>query len=184
MNIKNLLLFSVALFGSALSVSAYDHEWENPTVFERGKEQAHAWFKTSHTKLLNGKWRFHYSDDIKDAPTDFYRQNFDDSKWAQIPVPSNWELQGFGAPLYVNITYPCTANPPYIDIPNPVGTYRTSFTVPSQWKGREVMLHFGSITGYARVWVNGKEVGMTKCSRHLPSLVSPQIFMLMAHSIA
>lgn len=165
MNIKNLLLLSVALFGSTFAASAYEHEWENPTVFERGKEQPHAWFKTSHTKLLNGKWRFHYADDIKDAPTDFYRMDFDDSKWAQIPVPSNWELMGFGAPLYVNITYPWSPNPPYIDIPNPVGTYRTSFTVPSQWKGREVMLHFGSITGYARVWVNGTEVGMTKCSK-------------------
>lgn len=165
MNIKNLLLLSAVLFGSAFPVSAYEHEWENPMVFERGKEQAHAWFKTSHTLSLNGKWRFHYADDIKDAPTDFYRPGFDDSKWAQIPVPSNWELLGFGAPLYVNITYPWSPNPPYIDIPDPVGTYRTSFTVPSQWKGREVMLHFGSITGYARVWVNGTEVGMTKCSK-------------------
>ena len=95
---------SVALLSSALSASAYEHEWENPTVFERGKEQPHAWFKTSHTKLLNGKWRFHYADDIKDAPADFYRPGFDDSKWAQIPVPSNWELMGFGAPLYANIT--------------------------------------------------------------------------------
>lgn len=64
-------------------------------------------------------------------------------------------VDGLWRNLYVNITYPWSPNPPYIDIPNPVGTYRTSFTVPSQWKGREVMLHFGSITGYARVWVNG-----------------------------
>ena len=91
MNIKNLLLSSAVLFGSAFPVSAYEYEWENPMVFERGKEQAHAWFKTSHTLSLNGKWRFHYADDIKDAPADFYRPGFDDSKWAQIPVPSNWE---------------------------------------------------------------------------------------------
>lgn len=87
MNIKNLLLLSVALFGLTFAASD-EHEWENPTVFERGKRNNHAWFKTSHTKLLNGKWRFHYADDIKDAPTDFYRMDFDDSKWAQIPVPS------------------------------------------------------------------------------------------------
>lgn len=55
MNIKNLLLSSAVLFGSAFPVSAYEHEWENPIVFERGKEQAHAWFKTSHTLSLNGK---------------------------------------------------------------------------------------------------------------------------------
>lgn len=162
---RNLLLVLGISLCSSLMAAAYEHEWENPTVFERGKEQPHAWFKTSHTKLLNGKWRFHYADDIKDAPAGFYRQGFDDSKWALISVPSNWELQGFGAPLYVNITYPWTPNPPYIDIPNPVGTYRTSFTVPKEWNKREVMLHFGSITGYARVYVNGKEVGMTKCSK-------------------
>lgn len=171
MNIKTLLLLSVALSSASLpvganpAVSAYDHEWENPTVFERGKEPAHAWFKTSHTKLLNGQWRFHYADSIGAAPTDFSRTSFDDSGWPLIPVPSNWEMQGYGAPIYANITYPWTPNPPYIDIANPVGTYRTTFTVPGQWNGREVMLHFGSITGYARIYVNGHEVGMTKCSK-------------------
>lgn len=159
----------VALSASWSPVSAIDYsgnnEWENPTMFERGKEKPHAWFKTSYVKSLNGMWRFRYDDDIKQAPTDFYLSHYDDSKWAKIPVPSNWELQGFGTPIFINFKYNWTPNPPYIDIPNPVGTYRTSFTVPNNWKDREVMLHFGSITGYARVYVNGKEVGMTKCSK-------------------
>jgi beta-galactosidase len=143
----------------------YVHEWENPTVLDRGKEQPHAWFKTAETVSLNGQWKFRYDKDIPQAPTDFYTEGFDDSRWATIPVPSNWEMQGFGAPLYVNITYPWTPNPPYIDIPNPVGTYRHHFEVPSSWRDRQVILHFGSITGYARVFVNGKQAGMTKCSK-------------------
>lgn len=170
MKVKVMILKAIALVALLVTwgngyLYAYDHEWENPTVFERGKEQPHAWFKTSWVQSINGMWKFHYADDIKDAPVDFYRKDFNDKQWASIPVPSNWELYGFGAPLYVNITYPWSPNPPYIDIPNPVGSYRTSFTVPTSWKGREVMLHFGSITGYARVFINGKEVGMTKCSK-------------------
>lgn len=173
----NKIVTRLLLAASCLSLcgaaSAYEHEWENPTVFERGKEEPHAWFKTSHTQLLNGMWRFNYADSIAAAPSDFYKKDFDDSKWPLIPVPSNWELQGYGAPLYVNINYPWTPNPPYIDIPDPVGTYRTTFSLsPALSKGegevnthRRIILHFGSITGYARIYVNGKEAGMTKCSK-------------------
>lgn len=161
---KTTILFLLGVL-LALPASAYDHEWENPTVYERNKERPHAWFQTAHVKSLNGMWKFRYDEDIPDAPTDFYRTDFDDSHWADITVPSNWEMQGFGAPLYVNITYPWTPNPPYIDIANPVGTYRTSFTVPTSWRDKQVVLHFGSITGYARIYVNGREVGMTKCSK-------------------
>ena len=160
-----LLPLMVRAAGSNAIQQPYEHEWENPMVFERGKLEPHAWFKTSHTKLLNGKWHFLFADDVSQAITDFYRTDLDDSSWNLIPVPSNWELQGYGTAYYANIEYPWTPNPPYIDIPNPVGTYRTRFTVPHEWKDREIILHFGSITGYARVYINGKEVGMTKCSK-------------------
>ncbi len=159
------ILFLILCVLCIVPANAYEHEWENPTVFERGKEKPHAWFKTSHTKLLNGQWHFRYDDDILQAPTDFNRTDFDDSAWDKIVVPSNWELQGYGTAYYANIEYLWTPNPPKIDIPNPVGTYRTRFTVPQEWKGREIILHFGSITGYARIYVNGKETGMTKCSK-------------------
>lgn len=149
----------------SLSMLAYDKEWENPTVVDRGKEQPHAWFKTSNCKSLNGTWRFRYDDDVKDAPNNFYLDSYDDKNWHDISVPSNWEMKGFGAMMYVNIKYPWTANPPFIDIPNPVGTYRTTFDVPSSWSNRELILYFGSITGYARIYLNGHEVGMTKCSK-------------------
>ena len=144
--------------------------WENPTVFERGKEGPHAWFELADRKSLNGRWRFRYDADVAQAPTDFFHTDFfhtdfDDSAWPLIDVPSNWEMQGYGTPIFVNIKYPWTPNPPKIDIPNPVGTYRTTFDVPDQWQGRHVLLGFGSITGYARIWVNGREVGMTKASK-------------------
>ncbi|MGN1228128.1 MAG: glycoside hydrolase family 2 TIM barrel-domain containing protein [Prevotella sp.] len=154
-----------AILMVAATAAAYDNEWENPTVFERGKLQPHAWFKTSHTKSLNGQWKFRFDSDVPSAPTDYYRPGYDDSSWDVIPVPSNWEMLGYGAAVYANIEYQWTPNPPKIDIPNPVGTYRTTFTVPKEWDGREVLLHFGSITGYARIFVNGKEAGMTKCSK-------------------
>lgn len=161
---KNLLFLILSIF-STLSMLAYEHEWENPTLVDRGKEPPHAWFKTSNRKSLNGTWRFRYDGDVKDAPKDFYHDNYDDKDWSDISVPSNWEMKGFGAMMYVNIKYPWTQNPPYIDIPNPVGTYRTLFSVPSSWSNRELILYFGSITGYARIYLNGHEVGMTKCSK-------------------
>lgn len=104
-------------------------------------------------------------DAVKKAPTDFARKNYDDSSWGYIKVPSNWEMEGHGHPVFINIKYNWTPNPPYIDIPNPTGIYRTMFRVPADWKGNALMLHFGSIAGYARVFVNGAEVGMTKASK-------------------
>ena len=85
--------------------------------------------------------------------------------WSDIEVPSNWELQGFGEPIIRNIQYVFSPNPPYVDVENPVGTYRKTFTVPSNWQNKEVMLHFGSITGYAQIYVNAQKVGMTKASK-------------------
>src|SRR5690606_2413791 len=80
--------------------------------------------------------------------------------------PSNWELEGHDIPIYTNIIYPFPKNPPYIDGDyNPVGSYRRTFTVPEQWNDKAVILHFGSISGYARVFVNGAEVGMTKAAK-------------------
>ena len=82
-----------------------------------------------------------------------------------MDVPSNWELKGFGEPIIRNIQYVFPANPPYVNVDNPVGTYRKVFTVPEGWDGREVLLHFGSISGYAQVFLNGKRIGMTKAAK-------------------
>lgn len=152
-------------------------EWENPSIVDIGKEASHSHFfslanknetndNSSLVKSLNGIWKFNYVDNSNDRPTNFFKNNFNDAAWKKIEVPSNWEWQGFGVPIYANITYPFPKNPPFIDhANNPVGTYRTSFTVPNFFKAKETILHFASVTGCMYVWVNGQQVGMSKVSK-------------------
>ena len=172
----SLLLF----FCPAVFSQAGNNDWENPQLFELNKEKPHASFMRYSTKedlvkddysrspfyqSLNGIWKFVYTDKYASRPQDFYKTDLDDSKWNNLPVPSNWELKGFGTPIYTNIVYPYPKNPPFIGENNPVGTYRRDFTVPESWEGSEILLHFGSITGCAFVFVNGEKVGMTKVSK-------------------
>ncbi|WEA00617.1 glycoside hydrolase family 2 TIM barrel-domain containing protein [Mucilaginibacter sp. SJ] len=178
--IRRVLLF---LF-LPCTVSAQLNEWENPEKYEWNKEKPHTDFmlyehqadiqsddfsRSPWYQSLNGTWKFKYAGKVADRPLNFYRSDYPDSDWANIPVPSNWEMKGFGTPVYSNIVYPFTdgpPNPPFVDNKNnPVGTYRRSFTIPSSWKNMEILLHFGSITGYAQVYLNGKKVGMTKASK-------------------
>ncbi|WP_240409018.1 glycoside hydrolase family 2 TIM barrel-domain containing protein [Flavobacterium psychrotrophum] len=152
------------------------NEWENPQVFERNKETARTGFIIKESNgtdsnlinqiSLNGDWKFSLVKTPAKRPADFYTKLFDDSKWATIPVPSNWELHGYDVPIYTNYKYPFPANPPFVDNGyNPVGSYRTKFKVPANWSEKEIILHFGSISGYATIFINGKEAGMTKASK-------------------
>lgn len=169
------------------------HDWENETVFAINKEDGHSTFvpfaSTEEMKndpsysrpweysgsscfmLLNGDWKFHWSPSPEERPERFYAKNFDVSSWDSIPVPSNWEMHGYGTPLYTNIAYPMKNEPPYIrplpgytleNEPNPVGSYRTDFTLPEDWRGSEVYLHFNGIYSAAYIWVNGRKVGYTQ----------------------
>ncbi len=150
-------------------------EWENPAVTGIGQIAPHASFipmansieaSSSRTHLLNGTWKFNYADKPADRPLDFFENRYNDAGWKTITVPSNWELQGFGTPIYTNVNYPFPKNPPFINHSfNPVGTYRTSFEVPASWAGQEVVLHFGSVSGCMYVWVNGRQVGMSKVAK-------------------
>ncbi len=177
---KKLLIAGTFLFCLGGSLFAQQNDWENPSLVSQNKEQPHASFmlfsnrqdvikddysRSPYYQSLNGKWKFVYADKYADRSMDFYRTDLDDAHWSEIPVPSNWEMKGFGIPIYTNITYPHPKTPPYIGENNPVGTYRKAFTVPESWDGREVMLQFGSITGCAFVYVNGQKVGMTKASK-------------------
>jgi beta-galactosidase len=167
------------LTASAFSQSA-NNDWENPKLYEVNKEVPHASFmlfesakdviaddysRSSFCQSLNGKWKFVYAEKAAGRITDFYRTDLNTAAWKDITVPSNWELQGFGTPIYTNITYPFPKNPPFVGENNPVGTYRKEFTVPQNWNGKQILLHFGSITGCAYVYVNGQKVGMTKASK-------------------
>jgi beta-galactosidase len=177
MKIKFLLLL---LFALLFKAQAQNNDWENPKLVDQGKEKPHVNFmlfdsekevvnddyaKSAFYKSLNGQWKFNYVAKHADRIKDFYRTTLDDSGWANLTVPSNWELNGFGVPIYTNITYPHPRTPPFIGDNNPVGTYRRTFTVPENWDGQETLIHFGSISGCAFIYVNGKKVGMTKASK-------------------
>lgn len=157
-----------------------NNDWENHQLIEFNKEKPRATFmlfdsaedvktdvynKSPWYKSLNGTWKFVYADKYANRLKDFYREDLSDKTWADIAVPSNWELKGFGIPIYTNVVYPHPRNPPFIGENNPVGTYRRTFTIPENWDGREILLHFASISGYAEVYVNGKRVGMSKVSK-------------------
>ena len=187
-------LCSTAMVATAQTATWEDY-WENETVFGVNKETAHAttvpyatvsemkadtefyntpWVTpgSSRVKLLNGQWKFHFVDEPSKRPLDFYTEGYDTSDWDLIPVPSNWEMQGYDMPLYVNVAYPFATNPPYIQRHscysdygvNPVGSYITTFDVPEDWAGHRLLLNFGGIYSAAYVWVNGKFVGYTQAA--------------------
>ncbi|MCF3111665.1 DUF4981 domain-containing protein [Niabella sp. CC-SYL272] len=124
---------------------------------------------------LNGNWRFNWVQDPNKRPKDFYKTDFDDSKWNNFPVPANWEVNGYGLPIYVNHPYEFTGraktgsrlNPPF-DIPednNPVGSYRKKVTIPQDWDGRQVFIHLGAVKSAFFIWVNGQKVGYSEDSK-------------------
>ncbi|HEX8920898.1 MAG TPA: glycoside hydrolase family 2 TIM barrel-domain containing protein, partial [Pyrinomonadaceae bacterium] len=169
-------------------------EWENPRVFGVNKEPAHATLfpyaseetalerdhqKSAFVRSLNGAWKFHWVRTPTERPVDFYRQEFDASRWKEIRVPSNWEMQGYGTPIFSNINYPFKKEAPRVmnEPPsswtaykerNPVGSYRRTFTVPDGWRQRQTFLVFDGVSSAFYVWVNGQKVGYSEDSR-LPS---------------
>lgn len=167
--------------------------WENETIFAINKEQGHVTFhpylteeeliqdeyfekpwltpKSSLYKSLNGNWKFNWVSKPGDRPADFYKLNYDISQWDEIAVPSNWEMLGYGTPIYTNVTYPFKNDPPFIKPQkgftneieiNPVGSYRKVFTIPPGWKDNEIFLHFDGAYSCLNIWVNGKKVGYSE----------------------
>lgn len=174
------LLSCFILVHTLMFSQSVSNDWENPARYELNKEAPHASFmlftrqqdvikddysKSPFYQSLNGSWKFVYTDRQADRIRDFYRVDLATTQWKNIDVPSNWELKGFGIPIYTNITYPFPKNPPYAGDNNPVGTYRKEFTIPANWHDKEVILHFGSISGCAFVFVNGQKVGMSKAAK-------------------
>ena len=149
---STLLFLSCLFCGLSPTAKAQNNEWENPTQYEWNKEKPHADFrlyeraddavndnpqKSPWQYSLNGTWKFVYAPSIAESIKDFYRTDLSDNDWDTIIVPSNWEIQGFGEPIIRNIQYVFSPNPPYIDVDNPVGTYRRTFTVPQNWQVTE-----------------------------------------------
>lgn len=175
-------------------------DWENPRVFEINKEPAHATFVpypdeasarrgalafapgavpvegSPFVRSLNGSWKFHWVKEPSTRPVDFYKPEYDVSKWKEIKVPSNWEFQGYGTPIFLNIIYPFKREAPSVmgeppkdwttyEERNPVGSYRRTFTVPDEWSGRETYLVLRGVNSACYVWVNGQKVGYSEDSR-------------------
>ncbi len=117
-------------------------------------------------RSLNGMWKFHFVEKPADRPATFYETNFDDSQWASITVPSNWQMQGYDIPIYTNVTYPFPKNPPHAPRNfNPVGSFRRHFELPVDWQGKSVYIHFDGVEAAFYVWVNGQLAGYSEDSR-------------------
>jgi beta-galactosidase len=169
-------------------------DWENEAVFNINREDpnaslisfpdeqtALAGIKTSspNYKSLDGIWKFNWVKTPDERPYWFFKDDYDTRDWKDMEVPSNWQMKGYDDPVYVNIVYPFWAyedifNPKgsYKKVPpaiphdwNPVGSYKRNFTVPSDWKDKEVFLHFGAVSSAFYVWVNEKLVGYSQDSK-------------------
>lgn len=117
---------------------------------------------------LNGDWKFLYVDSPLRLPDNFFDVNLDLSNWDIIPVPSNWQLLGYGKPHYTSAMYPFPVDPPHIPTENPTGCYRRKFYVPSNWNNKSIYLRFEGVDSAFDVWVNGLYIGFSQGSR-LPS---------------
>lgn len=117
---------------------------------------------------LNGDWKFNWVNSPKDKPDGFFKEEYNCSSWDSIDVPSNWQMRGFGKPIYVNSQYPTSVNTkkiPSIDMEyNPVGSYRREFNIPDDWNGKTIILHFAGVKSAFYVWINGQFVGYSQGS--------------------
>ena len=156
-------------------------ETENPEIFRINKEQAHATnlpYADAETALngrreaspyfllLNGDWKFHWVTGADNRPRDFEKPEYDDAGWKTIPVPGQWEMNGYGIPIYTNITYPfdVSRQPAVPRDQNSVGSYRTTFEVPASWKERSVFIRFDGVQSAFYLWINGRYVGYSEDS--------------------
>ena len=165
-------------------------DWENEAIVGINKEAPRSHFipygsidqalsgqaeESPYYVCLNGKWKFNWVKSPDMRPRDFHDPDFEVGYWDEIDVPSNWQMKGYGIPIYTNIAYPFVKNPPYVmtpahtgwtneKLPNPVGSYRRTFSMPEEWDGREVFLHFAGVDSAMYVWINGIRVGYSQGS--------------------
>lgn len=158
------------------------HDWQNPKITHRnrldprsllipfaddasaivGERARSPWYRS-----LNGIWDFYLAPSLSDVPADAHADDADTTAWDAIPVPSVWQMHGYGTPQYVNVQYPFPLDPPYVP-DHEMGCYRTTFQVPSRWTGRRIHLTFDGVCSAFTVWLNGEEIGFSKGS-HVPA---------------
>jgi len=190
MKTTNLFLFvplALLLFACGQKLSKYEdvpfvekvpRDWEDPSVFDINREAPRASFfsyASENSALsdnhegseffhsLNGKWLFNWVPVPDERPYYFFKDDYDTRDWDRIDVPSNWETQGYGVPIYVNVKYPHKMNPPFIAHDNnPVGSYKREFRIPALWNDREIFLHFGAVSSAFYLWINEEMVGYSQ----------------------
>lgn len=157
--------------------------WENPAIIKENKEDAHVIAlpydsfeaalkrgESPYQKMLNGKWRFYWQMGVEGLPEQFQAEDFDDRGWNEIEVPGVWQLQGYGKPVYLSSSYPDAIETAKDKIPaidhakNEVGIYRRTFTVPAEWEGKQIFIHFGAVKSAFFLYINGKRVGYSQGS--------------------
>ncbi|MBR1879240.1 MAG: hypothetical protein IJ804_00570 [Prevotella sp.] len=177
---RKLILIIFAL--TTLSLGAQDHhDWEDNHVLQINREPARAYFIPYGEKqgdrmlLLNGQWKFRWTKTPEERIKDFYRTDYDASSWKTLAVPANWEVNGYGTPIYVSAGFPFKIDPPrvtsepkkewttYVER-NPTGQYRRTFTLPASWDNGQTFLRFEGVMSAFYVWVNGKKVGYSQGS--------------------
>lgn len=131
------------------------------------KEKAEIGVKkyTHNYKILNGKWKFLFLDAPEYSPEIFYDNEFDVTKWNEIIVPGNWQLQGYGRMHYSDLWYNFPINPPYVPTENPTGIYKRNFYIDDSWSDKRVILKFNGVDSAFNLWINGKEAGYSKGAR-------------------
>ena len=161
-------------------------EWQDPRIININTEPTHATLmpfasveqalqlkdkESPYFRSLNGEWKFNWSKSPANRPIDFYKPDYDVSEWEDIPVPSNWQMHGFGQPIYFNNGFPFrflfdpVLEPTEVPTTyNPVGSYRTTFTIPKDWGRHQVFLHFEGVQSAFYLWINGKKVGYSQGS--------------------
>ena len=195
-----LLIVLLSLSSFAFADAPLPPEIENEQVLGINKQPWHATLmpyattkeaaaalraNSSFAQSLNGAWKFHWVANPGARPVDFYKPDFDDAAWKTIPVPSNWQMQGYGTPIYRNLGYTIQRDFPHVmeeppknytayDARNPVGSYRRTFDVPAGWKNRRVFLTFDGVDSAFFLWINGQKVGFPSTRATPPNLTLPR----------
>lgn len=177
------VLFLLGLSALSCGVKGQNtNDWENPDVNSINREKPHAYTFLAEEKAnnpmvksLNGVWKFKWSSNPQSRPVDFYKLNYSTDAWDNIQVPINWELQGYGTPIYTNVTYPFKKDPPKVmsdpekwfttyNERNPVGSYCTTFSLPATWSDKQLFINFNGVQSAFYLWVNGQKVGYSENS--------------------
>ncbi|MEI6425483.1 MAG: sugar-binding domain-containing protein, partial [Lentisphaerota bacterium] len=163
-----------------MSKAVSRNDWENHLLTNRNRLDARAFYfpyRNSEKAVcekpdmgdgfvpLNGQWDFNHSPTPAEAPENFQTEKFDSTAWDKIPVPSCWQMLGYGHPHYTNVIYPFPVDPPRIPTENPTGCYRREFVLENDFKDKQIFLRFEGVDSAFHVWVNGKEAGFSKGSR-------------------